>query len=222
MILNHNIDSGGNLDVTCMVENVYPEPTINLLWNESKLAGEQYIIDKRGGNCVVESDFEDDFSGSGSGDYAQDTNEGSAASEQEECPLLDIKVQYQHDVNDIYHSSGPGGQELSAIELGCEMALPEPFLDVMLVKKMQIQLVPEVKEEEDGGSGDGGGDVYDNDWLNVYNDTASGDGDTEPEVICIMNHCGTKPGTVEAAGNTFHQRSLLYQCPILILLLLLW
>ena len=38
MILNHNIDSGGNLDVTCMVENVYPEPTINLLWNE------RYII----------------------------------------------------------------------------------------------------------------------------------------------------------------------------------
>ena len=34
-------------------------------------------------------------------------------------------------------SSGP---ELSAIELGCEMALPEPFLDVMLVKKLQIQL----------------------------------------------------------------------------------
>ena len=33
-----------------------------------------------------------------------DTNEGSAASEQEECPLLDIKVQYQHDVNDIYRN----------------------------------------------------------------------------------------------------------------------
>ena len=35
-------------------------------------------------------------------------------------------------------SSGPEFQ--SAIELGCEMALPFPFLDVMLVKKLQIQL----------------------------------------------------------------------------------
>ena len=34
MVLNHNIDSSGNMDVTCMVENVYPEPTIHLLWNE--------------------------------------------------------------------------------------------------------------------------------------------------------------------------------------------
>ena len=34
MVLNHNIDSGGNLDVTCMVENVFPEPIIHLLWNE--------------------------------------------------------------------------------------------------------------------------------------------------------------------------------------------
>ena len=35
-------------------------------------------------------------------------------------------------------SSGPEFQ--SAIELGCEMALPFPFLDVMLVKKLQVQL----------------------------------------------------------------------------------
>ena len=26
------------------------------------------------------------------------------------------------------------------------------------------------------------GDIYDNDWLNVYNETTSDDGDTEPEV----------------------------------------
>jgi len=95
------------------------------------------------------------------------------------------------------------------------MALPFPFLDVMLVKKLQIQLSsPEV--EEDSGSGDGGsksgeeGDIYDNDWLNVYNETTSDDGDTEPEV------------TVVAAGIALSQRSLLYQCPILIFLLLLW
>ena len=35
-------------------------------------------------------------------------------------------------------SSGPEFQ--SAIELGCEMALPFPFLDVMLVRKLHIQL----------------------------------------------------------------------------------
>ena len=43
------------------------------------------------------------------------------------------------DASTVYaDSSGPEFQ--SAIELGCEMALPFPFLDVMLVKKLQIQL----------------------------------------------------------------------------------
>lgn len=232
MVLNHNIDSSGNMDVTCMVENVYPEPTIHLLWNESKLGGEQYVVDKRGGNCVKEPEFEkemDDGSGSGSGDSADDGSDlGSAERPEQECPLLDITLRYQHDVTEIYHSSGPEFQ--SAIELGCEMALPFPFLDVMLVRKLQIQLSsPEVEEEkEDSGSGDGGsksgeeGDVYDNDWLNVYNETTSGDGDTEPEVTCVLNKCGNQEVTVVAAGIALSQRSILYQCPILIFLLLLW
>jgi len=228
MVLNHNIDSSGNMDVTCMVENVYPEPTIHLLWNESKLGGEQYVVDKRGGNCVKEAEFEEETdggSGSGSGDSADDGSdiEGSAEKPEQECPLLDITLRYQHDVNEIYHSSGPEFQ--SAIELGCEMALPFPFLDVMLVKKLQIQLSsPEA--EEDSGSDDGGSksgeDIYDNDWLNVYNETASGDGDTETEVTCVLNKCGNQDGTVVAAGIALSQKSMLYQCPILIFLLLLW
>lgn len=229
MVLNHNIDSSGNMDVTCMVENVYPEPTIHLLWNESKLGGEQYVVDKRGGNCVKEPEFEEETeggSGSGSGDSADDGSDiGSAEKPEQECQLLDMTLRYQHDVNEIYHSSGPEFQ--SAIELGCEMALPFPFLDVMLVKKLQIQLSsPEV--EEDSGSGDGGSksgeesDIYDNDWLNVYNETTSGDGDTEQEVTCVLNKCGNQEDTVVAAGIILSQRSILYQCPILIFLLLLW
>ena len=38
-------------------------------------------------------------------------------------------------------------------------------------------------------------DIYDNDWLNVYNETASGDGDTETEVTCVLNKCGDQDGT---------------------------
>jgi len=182
----------------------------------------------KGGNCVKEAEFEEETdggSGSGSGDSADDGSdiEGSAEKPEQECPLLDITLRYQHDVNEIYHSSGPEFQ--SAIELGCEMALPFPFLDVMLVKKLQIQLSsPEA--EEDSGSGDGGSksgeDIYDNDWLNVYNETASGDGDRETEVTCVLNKCGNQDGTVVAAGIALSQRSILYQCPILIFLLLLW
>merc|ERR1712008_342393 len=230
MVLNHNIDSSGNMDVTCMVENVYPEPTIHLLWNESKLGGEQYVVDKRGGNCVKEPEFEEETdggSGSGSGDSADDGSDiGSAEKPEQECPLLDITLRYQHDVNEIYHSSGPEFQ--SAIELGCEMALPFPFLDVMLVKKLQVQLYSPEIEVEDSGSGDGGSksgedsDIYDNDWLNVYNETTSGDSDTEQEVTCVLNKCGNQEDTVVAAGIILSQRSILYQCPILIFLLLLW
>merc|ERR1712212_43074 len=109
--------------------------------------------------------------------------------QEEGCRLLDIILRYQHDVNEIYHSSGPG---LSAIELGCEMALPEPFLDVILVKKLQIQLGSGL---EDGSSDDeakdledeASGDMYDNDWLNVYNDTSTSDEDSEK--ICDGKTC---------------------------------
>ena len=38
-------------------------------------------------------------------------------------------------------------------------------------------------------------DIYDNDWLNVYNETASGDGDRETEVTCVLNKCGNQDGT---------------------------
>jgi len=228
MVLNHNFDSGGNLDVTCMVENVFPEPIIHLLWNESKLGGEEYSVDKRGGNCVsepTETEFEDySGSGSGSGDYSDADDLGSTSSEQEEgCRLLDITLRYQHDVNEIYHSSGP---ELSAIELGCEMALPEPFLDVILVRKLQIQLGSgledgsedeEAKTSEDESSGD----MYDNDWLNVYNDTTSSE--TDSEKVCDDKECNKEDIKEESGGTTLNGRSiLLYQCPILIFWLLLW
>jgi len=227
MVLNHNIDSGGNLDVTCMVENVFPEPIIHLLWNESKLEGEEYSVDKRGGNCVSEPsdvEFEEySGSGSGSGDYSDADDVGSTPSVQEEDCLLDITLRYQHDVNEIYHSSGP---ELSAIELGCEMALPEPFLDVMLVKKLQIQLGSGL---EDGSSDDeaknledeASGDMYDNDWLNVYNDTSTSDEDSEK--ICDGKTCDKENNKAGSGVTTLNRRSiLLYQFPILILFLLLW
>jgi len=224
MVLNHNFDSGGNLDVTCMVENVFPEPIIHLLWNESKLGGEEYSVDKRGGNCVsepAETYFEDEYSGSGSGsgDYADDLGSTTYKQDTEDC-LLDITLHYQHDVDEIYHSSGP---ELSAIELGCEMALPEPFLDVMLVKKLQIQLGSELEDgsDEDEAKKDEPVDIYDNDWLNVYNDTTTSEDDTEK--VCDDKKCEKEASKDESGGTSVSRRSiLLYQFPILVLLLLMW
>lgn len=226
MVLNHNFDSGGNLDVTCMVENVFPEPIVHLLWNESKLEGEEYSVDKRGGKCVSESsdaEFEEySGSGSGSGDYSDADEFGSTPSTQEEDCLLDITLRYQHDVNEIYHSSDP---ELSAIELGCEMALPEPFLDVMLVKKLQIQLGGledgTTDDEAENLEAEASGDMYDNDWLNVYNDTSTNEDDSEK--VCDGKKCDKENSKVESGVTSLNRRSiLLYQFPILILFLLLW
>ena len=45
----------------------------------------------------------DDGSGSGSGDSADDGSDlGSAQRPEQECPLLDITLRYQHDVTEIY------------------------------------------------------------------------------------------------------------------------
>jgi len=235
MVLNHNFDTGGNLDVTCMVENVYPEPTVHLLWNESILAGTQYVVDKRGGNCLKSPseelyEFEEEISGSGSGDYYYEPDNddlGSGSIKEDSDCLLDITLHYQHDVNEIYADNFD--PKLSAIELGCEMALPEPFLDVMLVRKLQIQLGSELDDESDLGEEgsrnvesdtedeESSGDIYDNDWLNVYNETSS-----DSEVICDENKCEKQGDKVEAAATTLSCRSILCQFPILMFLLLLW
>merc|ERR1712079_215752 len=148
--------------------------------------------------------------------YEPDNDDlGSGSIKEDSDCLLDITLHYQHDVNEIYADNFD--PKLSAIELGCEMALPEPFLDVMLVKKLQIQLGSGL---EDGSSDDeaknledeASGDMYDNDWLNVYNDTSTSEDDSEK--ICDGKACDKENNKVGSGVTTLNRRSiLLYQFP---------
>lgn len=146
LILDHHFNNSLRiLNFSCEVEQVFPKPNINIILNKSPLSYEEYLI---------ESD-EFEFNG-----------------------LYDINLQLQEiEVN-----------ESKIINLGCEVEFPAPF-DFKMVEEVEIELleiVPPEEEkieipcdsEEDGlfcsqeildGSGD-----YDNDWLNIYNESTPG------------------------------------------------
>jgi len=167
--LAHHLDTAGNvLNITCEIEEVFPQPIVKLLWNESELLPSE--------TYVVESTVE--------------------------AGLLDVVMLQRH--------MEIGEAEAQRIEVGCEMRLPSP-LDVSVAKKLQIQLGS--NEEDPEGSGDyfedsglfsGKEEIgvnetmedYDQDWLNIYNDTEHSSG--QDPLLDDIASCDTKTCDEEA------------------------